>query len=189
MAKRPYRQGARAVAAQQTRAAILDAAARAFAGGAYDAVSLERIAAAASVTVQTVLRLFGSKDGLFEAAAERALAELGAERDAAVDERPRSAIATMCRMYERWGEATHRVLAQEDRVPSIRRVAARGRAHHRRWVRALFAKKLRGAAKQRRLALLTALLELESYRRLRALGLGPRAACDALHEAVVALLR
>ena len=187
--KRRYRQDARARAAQQTRESILDAAAQCFSIDPYDAVSLRQIAKAASVTVQTVLRIFGSKGGLFEATAARAVEQIGAEREAALDKDPRTAIATICVMYERWGDATHRVFAQEDRVQSIRTVAERGRAYHRRWVRALFGKRLRGPSRERRLAVLVGLLDLESYRRLRAQGLGPRAARDALYDAAVTLLR
>lgn len=187
--KRRYRQEARARAAEKTRAAILDAAAARFSADPYDVVSLEQIAAVAAVTVQSVLRIFGSKEALFEAAAARAVAEIGAERQVAVDDDPAQAIALMCRIYERWGDITHRVLAQEERVPSIRAVAERGRAYHRRWVRSLFAGRLRGRSRARRLAVLVSLLELESYRRLRAQGLGARAARDALFDAAMALAR
>ena len=189
MKKRRYQQGARALAAEKTRQSILDAAAHLFASEPYDSVSLEQIARLASVTVQSVLRIFGSKQGLFESAAERAAAQIGAERAAAIYADPETAIAAICRMYERWGDATHRVLGQEDRVESIRRVAERGRAYHRHWVRTIFGKRLVGPSRRRRLAILTVLLELESYRRLRAQGLGPRAARDALYDAVQLLVR
>jgi AcrR family transcriptional regulator len=187
--RRPYRQGARAQAALETRESILDAAAFCFANDPYDAVSLEQIAAAASSTVQSALRIFGSKQALFEAAAERAVQQINAERDAALDKDPRAAIATLCRIYERWGDATDRVVGQEDRVPSIRAVAERGRADHRRWVGALFGKRLTGAARPRRLAVLVTLLDLHAYRGLRAQGLGARAAEQALCEAALALAR
>jgi AcrR family transcriptional regulator len=187
--KRSYRQGARAQAAQQTRESILDAAAYCFAIDPYDAVSLEEIAAAASVTVQSVLRIFGSKEALFEAAAERAVKQVNAERDAALAKDPRAAIETLCNIYERWGDATHRVIGQEDRVPSIRAVAERGRSYHRQWVRSLFGKRLAGASRTRRLAVLVTLLDLDSYRRLRAQGLGARATQQALYDAAMALCR
>src|SRR3954464_4822688 len=92
MGKRPYRQGARALAAQRTRESILDAAAYCFSIDPYDAVSLEEIANGASVTVQSVLRIFGSKEALFEAAAERAVQQVNVERDAALAKAPRAAI-------------------------------------------------------------------------------------------------
>lgn len=187
--KRPYRQSARALAAQKTRDAIVAAAAYCFAKDPYDTVSLETIAAAASSTVQTALRIFGSKEALFEAAAERGVQQVNAERDAALGKDPRVAIATLCRIYERWGDATHRVVVQEDRVPSIRGALERGRAYHRQWVRGLFGRELRGAAGSRRLAVLVTLLDVDCYRKLRAQGLGARATEQALYEAAMALVR
>src|SRR3954467_12074175 len=89
--KRTYRQGARAEAAQQTRASILGAAARLFSSDPYDAVSLDAIPPAASVAVRSVLRIFGSKEALFETAADLAVRKVNAERDAALDKDPRTA--------------------------------------------------------------------------------------------------
>ena len=50
----------------QTRAALLDAAEEAFLSGPWEQASLEAIARVAGVTKQTLLRHFGSKDGLLE---------------------------------------------------------------------------------------------------------------------------
>ena len=61
----------RAEAEQVTGEAILDAALAAFAQEPFDRVTLQRIAAASGVTVQTVIRRFGSKEQLFEALGER----------------------------------------------------------------------------------------------------------------------
>ena len=66
---RAYRMVARAEAAEATARAIIAAARRLFSELPYDEVSLPAVAAAAGVTVQTLLRRFGSKDGLFAAAA------------------------------------------------------------------------------------------------------------------------
>ena len=71
--QRPYRMRARAQAAQATAQAIIAAARVLFAERPYDQVSLPVIAERAGVTVQTVLRRFGSKEELFAAAAQRAV--------------------------------------------------------------------------------------------------------------------
>jgi AcrR family transcriptional regulator len=178
--KRRYRQGARALAAERTRTSILVAAGLAFSAEPYDEVSLERIAATAGVTVQSVLRIFRSKEALFEAAAQRALQEIRSQEP---ESDPARAVAAMCALYEEWGDATHRLLAQVDRVPAIRAVLERGRAHHLAQVRALFGKHLR----EPRLAVIAALLSLESYRHLRSQGLSARAAREALLGAALAL--
>ena len=72
--------GARAEAVSATTARILDVAARAFTERPYDDVSLAAIADASGVTVQTLLRRWGSKEGLVDAAALDA-ALVGLKRD------------------------------------------------------------------------------------------------------------
>ena len=73
--KRPYEQVARARAQQRTREALLDAAIEEFTQGHWGKASLTELATKASVTKQTLLRHFGSKDGLLM----QALASSGAE--------------------------------------------------------------------------------------------------------------
>ena len=65
---RPYRQVARAEAQELTRDALIAAAQREFFAGRWEESSLEAIASSAGVTKQTLLRHFGSKDGLLERA-------------------------------------------------------------------------------------------------------------------------
>src|SRR5262245_5270243 len=65
--KRPYRMSSRAAAAARTLERIRDAATALFWERTYDDVSLEHVAARARVSLPTVLRKFGSKDGLFVA--------------------------------------------------------------------------------------------------------------------------
>jgi AcrR family transcriptional regulator len=60
---------ARAKAAEATRGKILESARELFAELPYDRVSLDAVAARAGVTVQTVLRRFGSKEDLLAAVA------------------------------------------------------------------------------------------------------------------------
>ena len=71
---------ARAHAEQQTRAALLDAADEAFLSGPWEQASLEEIACAAGVTKQTLLRHFGSKDGLLQRVLLRAFKEVEEQR-------------------------------------------------------------------------------------------------------------
>lgn len=71
---------ARAEAEEQTRTALLDAADEAFLSGPWEHASLEVIARAAGVTKQTLLRHFGSKDGLLEQVLVRAFDEVAKQR-------------------------------------------------------------------------------------------------------------
>src|SRR5918997_3412654 len=68
--KRPYRMRARAEAAAETGRRILGAVIELHMERFFDQVSLEDIAERAGVTVRTVIRRFGSKERLVEAATE-----------------------------------------------------------------------------------------------------------------------
>lgn len=133
---RPYRQGARAEATARTRTGILDAAiALAFEQGAA-ALSLADIAGRAGVSVQTVLRHFGSRDALLDAAIDRGDALVAAERRAPAGDVPGS-IHVLFDHYEGRGDGVLRMLAQEDLDDRMARVTASGRQVHRDWVRDL----------------------------------------------------
>jgi AcrR family transcriptional regulator len=136
--KRPYRQGARAEASARTTEAIVDAFARFLETEWYNDVSLERIAQEAGTTVQTVLRHFGSKEGILDGVRDRVEREVMGRRNVAPGQVD-AAIAVITEDYEIAGDMMLRFLAQEDRVPAIRALTDFGRASHRRWVRKTFA--------------------------------------------------
>ena len=75
--KRRYDSGARRRQAEQTRAAVLDAAQRLFLAHGYSATAIADVAAAAGVSVETVYKRFRGKAGLVRAIRERALAGEG----------------------------------------------------------------------------------------------------------------
>jgi AcrR family transcriptional regulator len=185
---RPYRMTARAQAAEATAAAIVAAARGLFAERAYDAVSLPAIAERAAVTVQTVLRRFGSKDGLFAAAARERSAEIRADREAA----PPGDVSRLVAHYERWGDEQAHLLAQEARVPAIRAITDAGRRYHRDWIARAYGPRLNtlpAAARRRRLAQLTVITDLAVWRLLRRdLGLRQDQAAAAISELVDACL-
>ncbi len=65
----------RAERAEATRRRVLDAATRLFVEGGYHATTIESIAAAADVSVETIYKRFGTKAGLLKAAREAAVAD------------------------------------------------------------------------------------------------------------------
>ena len=156
---RAYRQGARAEAAAETRERILDAAFALFFEHDYEDITLERVAGAAGVTLQTVLRKFGSKEGLAGAVMEeRGQRVIEARRPVSPD--APSAVAALVASYEQIGDANWRMLRQEHQQPMVQQALARARALHRGWIEASFAAELpaRGAARERMVdALFTAL--------------------------------
>lgn len=135
---RPYRQTARAAAAAQTRRDILAAAVALWRERALDAITLADIAERAGVTVQTVLRRFGSKDGVVEACIEEGASGIPEARDEAPVGDVAGALDVLLDHYEADGDPTLRTLSLEDRLPAARRIAESGRRHHRAWCARVF---------------------------------------------------
>jgi AcrR family transcriptional regulator len=161
---------ARAEAAEATERRILEAARALFATRWYDDVTLADVAAEAGVSSQTVIRRFGSKDGLIDAVTERVRGEVVEQRGEAPAGDVRGAIATLVEHYEREGDAVLRLLAQEDRVPAFRRVTDGGRALHYAWVDRVFGPalaRLAPAERARRRAGLIAACDVSVWKVLR----------------------
>ena len=134
-----YRLGVRAETAAETARAILRATVELYGERFYDQVSLEDIAERAGVTVQTLIRRFGSKDELISAAADAARKAIRSQRN----DTPVGDIAAAARAlvdtYEAHGDRVLRMLAQEDRIPAFRLITDTGRAHQYAWVDRIFA--------------------------------------------------
>lgn len=130
--RRAYSSPLRAERAAATKDRILDAAQRLFADPSAD-LTLERIAAEAGVSPQTVLRAYGSKEDLV-------LAVIGTVRESVqpvISSPPRTLAEAVTRIYddyEQIGDRVVRMLAEEHRIPGFAAVAAEGRARHREWV-------------------------------------------------------
>lgn len=189
---RTYHMHARADAAAETGRRILAAATALFAERFYDDVALADVAEAAGVTVQTVLRRFGSKEGLVDAAAQAAGAEVRAARWAAAPGDLDAAVRGLAEHYEQWGDRSLRFLAQELTTPPMRRVTDAGRALHYAWVDHLFAPWLQAAPPARRQVLraqLIAASDVGVWKVLRRdLGLDASATEAALRGLLAALL-
>ncbi len=167
---RLYRMGARADAAAQTHRKILESATRLVGERPYDELSLADIARDAGVTVQTVLRRFGSKDGLTGEAAAFGLDEVRRSRwNVPAGDHP-AALKNLTAHYEAWGERSLRFLAEEQRSPAIRRVTDAGRALHHEWVDHVFGDRLskeKGAARARLRARVIACTDVFVWKILR----------------------
>src|SRR5215217_3045719 len=110
--RRPYRMERRAAAAAGTGERILQATIDLHAERWHDQISLEDIATRADVTVQTVLRRFGSKESLVDAAADRGAEQVVEQRRGAVAGDVQGAVDVLLDHYEQWGRVTLRLLAQ-----------------------------------------------------------------------------
>jgi AcrR family transcriptional regulator len=135
---RTYTMSARAKAVEQTRQRILEATLELSATHRIAAISLDDVATAAGVSVQTVLRQFGSRAALIDATVIHADGVITEERRTLAGD-ARGAVAVVLEHYERRGDAVLLLLAQEIDDPVVRGMTARGKRLHRAWVEEVFA--------------------------------------------------
>jgi len=100
--------------------------------------TLEEIARRAGTTVQTVLRIFGSKEDLLFAALSE-LAETGVALKTTPPGDVAAAVAAIFDVYETLGDLVIQRLADERRYPALKPILERGRLNHRNWVKTAFA--------------------------------------------------
>jgi AcrR family transcriptional regulator len=189
--KRPYRMRARAEAAAETERRILEATIELHRERFFDQVSLEDIAERAGVTVRTVIRRFGSKERLIEAAAEEGTRRVTDQRHRASIGDVAGAVNSLVDHYEEWGDTALRLLAQEERVAAFRSITDAGRAFHHEWVERTFAPllaKRTGEERRRLLAELIAVCDVYFWKLLRRdLGLRREQTELAIRETILAL--
>lgn len=159
----------------------------------YDQIRLEDVAADAEVSVQTVVRRFGSKHGLLGATIERELATIAADRAAALGEDPETTLRALVRYYEVYAPLILKVYAEAHQAPGVPEIAAAGRAFHVQWCHQAFADSLEPGltrtARKRRLAQVVAICDATTWRILRHDGeLSPAATETALIELMTPLL-
>jgi AcrR family transcriptional regulator len=130
---------ARAQAAARTADDILAAAAQLWRERPMDEITLAAIAERAGVTARTVIRRFGSRNGVIAACIEADASGIVAERDQAAAGDVQGALAVLLAHYERDGDAVLRTLALEETVAEAKAIAEAGRAGHRAWCARVFA--------------------------------------------------
>jgi AcrR family transcriptional regulator len=142
---RAYTMRARAESTARTRERILDAAVALIKERLSMEIVLADVAERAGVSVQTVLRHFGSRDAVFEQALAHGEAKVRVERETPAGDAA-TAVITIVRFYDRWGDWTLRMLSQEHSDEGSRRAVAMGRPLHRKWVEDVFAPQLAGCS-------------------------------------------
>lgn len=135
--KRAYTMTRRAQAVEETRSRILDACIDLHGERLASDIGLDDVAGRAGVTVQTLLRHFGSRAGLLDAVAERAETVVVEERRTPVGD-VQEAVRVIVDHYEERGDQVVLMLAQEAHEPLMRRATERGRVLHREWVVEVF---------------------------------------------------
>jgi AcrR family transcriptional regulator len=141
--RRSYQMSVRAEAMAGTRRRILRAVRDLASETLNIAPTLEMVAARAGVSVQTVLRHFGDRDSLLDAALDAATEETVAEREAPAGD-VAAAVRIIVDHYELQGDFVVHLLGHERDDSRYTRITEPGRALHRNWVTDVFAPQLAG---------------------------------------------
>jgi AcrR family transcriptional regulator len=135
---RTYTMGARAQAVEENRRRIVESLVRLAGERPFSDISLEDIASTAGVSVQTVLRQYGSREGLFTQAMEQATDDVVESRRTPPGDVD-AAVRTVVQHYEDRGRTALLMLGQESYDDTARRATDLGKQMHRDWVREAFA--------------------------------------------------
>lgn len=167
MNSRNYTMGARQAAKDATREAILEAAVETSMAERSFGITLPAVAARADVTVKTILRHFGSREALIDAAWSRAYDEAIAERTPPSPE-PDVALDVLIAHYERRGDLALTLLC-EKADPRAERMNQMGRLAHRTWVEEVFGPRLpeQPIARSRLVDVLVVATDVYSWKLLR----------------------
>jgi AcrR family transcriptional regulator len=165
---RPYAQVARAAAQNRTRTALLDAADEAFFAGSWEQTSLTEIAVAAGVTKQTLLRHFGSKDGLAVQAATRGQAKVRDQRWSAPTDDVPGAVDNLLDHYDEFGGRALKIASGLASLGGgeMKDIGRTARQLHYDWVDHAFGAWLRGTrgkTRARQRAALIALCDVQTW--------------------------
>ena len=188
---RSYTQTARAEAADANARRIADAFVARLMTQWYDEITLDRIAEDAGVTVQTVVRRFGGKEGLLA----EAVTTLGArinETRATVPGDVGGLVKNLIEDYEQTGDAVVRLLALEQRHSVLKPMLNTGRRFHRDWISGLFAEeldRLDANARKRALDALVVVTDVYTWKLLRRdMGRSVAATGEAIRQLVEATI-
>jgi AcrR family transcriptional regulator len=135
---RKYEMGVRAKAAETTSDEIIRVVGELWMKYSIHEITLQMVAQNAGVTVMTILRKFGSKDGLFEAAIKTDTAGIQDVREESQAGNIRQAISILMKEYEYAGPAVIRTLAVENDLPVAAKILKKGRELHTEWCQRIF---------------------------------------------------
>jgi AcrR family transcriptional regulator len=190
--KRTYRGTVQAEIAALTEQRIIGAGIELFDEQWADEITLDQIAQRAGVTVQTLLRRFGSKEKLGNAISQEAFRRAMQQRI----EPPAGDLTTIVNglsaYYEAGGERMLRGLAQEARHPHLHAIIDVARASHQDWLARAFAPHFEHRDNEERKRLLAQLYTLTGvytwYTLRRECGLSREETERTLYEMLHALL-
>jgi AcrR family transcriptional regulator len=164
--RRQYKKVARARAEEQTREALLDSAVEEFYSDRWSKSSLDAIAGKAGVTKQTLLRHFGSREGLLLQALVRSASQVLDQRWSTPVGDIQGAVENLLDHYESWGQRSLRIGAWDRGPAALAKLSDVARKVHYDWVEHAFAPwldHLQGDARSRRRAQLIAICDVHTW--------------------------
>ncbi len=190
--KRPYKGTVQAEVAALTEKRIIEAGLALFDEQWSDQITLEQLAQRAGVTVQTILRRFGSKERLANVVSQEAFRRAQEQRiDPPIGDLTTIVNGLMV-YYEVGGERMLRGLIQEARQPHLHVIIDVARASHREWLERAFKVHLEQRDELDRVRLLAQLYTLTGvytwYQLRHETGLNQEQTAQALYEMIDKLL-
>jgi AcrR family transcriptional regulator len=156
-ATRPYRQDVRARQARDNTDRIIQSGARLIKATRCTEITLDDVSRESGLTVRTILRRFGSREGVLEAAFAHIKVEFEGLRAPTPPGDVDGALTSLLNQYERIGDLNIRALEQEGQLPLLHRALTEGRRVHRGWLEHVFAPNLTALSRDERERRLTAL--------------------------------
>jgi AcrR family transcriptional regulator len=139
---RKYEMGVRAKAAELSSEEIIRVVGELWMKYSIHEITLQMVAQNTGVTVMTILRKFGSKEGLFDAAIRNDTSGIQDVREKAQAGNIFQAISILMTEYEYAGPAVIRTLAVENELSVAAKILKKGRELHGEWCQRIFAQYL-----------------------------------------------
>lgn len=163
---REYKQIERAKAQERTREALIEAATDEFFEGNWLKSTLDSLSRKAGVSRQTLLRHFGSKDGLLMQSLMHGAAQVRDQRWSAPTTDIAGAVENVIDHYEEWGERSVRIGAWQRGPTVLALFVNAARQIHYEWVEHAFARwldRLDDETRARRQAILIVLCDVQTW--------------------------
>ena len=132
-AKRSYTMSVRAEQMAANERSIIVAVVELWMELPFHEITLDRVAERAGVTVRTILRKYGSKEGLIEACLESEEVAIDPGRQTPEPGNIQTIIEILCAEYEAMYPAVMRTIAAAEQFPAAAKILERGRQYHCEW--------------------------------------------------------
>lgn len=130
-------------------------------------ITLDEVAADCGLTVRTILRRFGSRDGLLDAAFAQLYRDVERLRVPTPGGDVEAGLTALLNFYEEIGDLNIRGLEQEDQLPALHQLLEGGRASHRDWLEHVFGPHLADSMREQSLTTLYAATDVYLWKLLR----------------------